>query len=415
VTDDRVRCERRRRRLNTAEIFAAAYLLYPLYVDPYTGKPTDIFDAIEGLCSGGEHRQKRGWFFGFSYWKHLWVDLHAFFPDVSMHFMHGKRAFEKALNVGMKSGDDIYIWGRSDYSEVEAFAQRNAVSVFRVEDGFIRSVGLGSDLTQPLSLVVDGRGIYFDPTRPSTLETLLQNAPIDARLTERAANIRDTLLQNRLSKYNLYREREVDVPKGRKTVLVPGQVEDDASLRYGAPGMGNLELLAAVRRMRPDAFIIYKPHPDVLSGNRTGHVDPAKALQYCNRIETEVGIDSVLCVADEVHTMTSLVGFEALLRGVAVTTHGMPFYAGWGLTEDLHVYPRRSRKLSLEMLVAGTLILYPRYRHPLENRPCEVEEVLAAMPALRERYRRSLLQPLLRGLSRVSQRAFRIISGKIKG
>lgn len=63
--------------------------------------------------------------------------------------------------------------------------------------------------------------------------------------------------------------------------------------------------------------------------------------------------------------MTSLAGFEALLRGKPVTTYGMPFYAGWGLTTDHCHCPRRTRRLTLAQLVAGTLILYPRYVNPL--------------------------------------------------
>ncbi len=56
--------------------------------------------------------------------------------------------------------------------------------------------------------------------------------------------------------------------------------------------------------------------------------------------------------------MTSLTGFEALLRGKAVFTYGLPFYAGWGLTQDRHAHPRRHRRLSIDELVAAALIGY---------------------------------------------------------
>ena len=59
--------------------------------------------------------------------------------------------------------------------------------------------------------------------------------------------------------------------------------------------------------------------------------------------------------------MTSLVGFEGLLRGLNVVCYGLPFYAGWGLTQDRHRIERRTRQLTLDDLVAGTLIEYPRY------------------------------------------------------
>ena len=43
-------------------------------------------------------------------------------------------------------------------------------------------------------------------------------------------------------------------------------------------------------------------------------------------------MDVLLGIVDEVHTLTSLTGFEALLRGIEVHAYGGPFYAGWGLT-----------------------------------------------------------------------------------
>ena len=70
---------------------------------------------------------------------------------------------------------------------------------------------------------------------------------------------------------------------------------------------------------------------------------------------------TLLSGVDEVHVLTSLAGFEALLRGKKVTCYGQPFYAGWGLTDDRMPPARRTRRLTLDELVAGTLILYPTY------------------------------------------------------
>ncbi len=88
---------------------------------------------------------------------------------------------------------------------------------------------------------------------------------------------------------------------------------------------------------------------------------------------------------DELHTLTSLSGFEALLRGVPVTVYGRPFYAGWGLTRDITPCGR-GRVLSLEQLAAGALILYPRYLDPLTRLPCGPETVIDRL-ARRELWR----------------------------
>jgi len=81
----------------------------------------------------------------------------------------------------------------------------------------------------------------------------------------------------------------------------------------------------------------------------------------CDEVAGDVPIDVLLEKVDQVHVMTSLSGFEALLRRRHVVVHGQPFYSGWGLTEDLDPVHRRRRRLSIDELVAATLILYPSY------------------------------------------------------
>jgi capsular polysaccharide export protein len=145
-------------------------------------------------------------------------------------------------------------------------------------------------------------------------------------------------------------------------VLVPGQVESDASIFYGAPDLHtNLALLQAVRAAEPEAWIVYKPHPDVVAGLR-GEGSPQADLQHwCDALLTEGCMDQLLKEVDAVHVLTSLAGFEALLRGVEVHTWGLPFFAGWGLSHDRLTCPRRGRQLQLDELVYAALVAYPRY------------------------------------------------------
>ena len=75
--------------------------------------------------------------------------------------------------------------------------------------------------------------------------------------------------------------------------------------------------------------------------------------------------------------MTSLLGFEALIRNKTVACVGTPFYAGWGLTEDRgDVPPRRREDVSLEGLAHAALIDYPRYFDPVTGTACPVEVVV---------------------------------------
>ena len=118
-------------------------------------------------------------------------------------------------------------------------------------------------------------------------------------------------------------------------------------------------------------MIIYKPHPDVEAGLRRGTV---KAEGLADLVASGADPAALLEQVDEVWTMTSLLGFEALLRGRAVTVLGAPFYAGWGLTTDLGEIPqRRSARPALAGLVHAALIDYPRYLDPVTGLPCPVE------------------------------------------
>jgi len=172
-------------------------------------------------------------------------------------------------------------------------------------------------------------------------------------------------------------------------VLVVGQVESDAAIRHGAPEVRtNMGLLRAVRACRPDAWLIYKPHPDVVARLRTSGQDEARARHWCDDIVIDASMDQLLRAVDEVHVLTSLAGFEALLRGKPVVAWGQPFYAGWGLTEDRCPQPlRRGRQLSLDELTAAVLIRYPTYVSRVTGYFSSPEQVLKELLDWREQER----------------------------
>ena len=239
--------------------------------------------------------------------------------------------------------------------------------IIRVEDGFIRSKGLGANFRPPLSLVFDDLGIYFDARSPSRLENILQHSQFTPAELKRSKELISFLREHKLTKYNLG-INHVSLPtdsRGKKVILVPGQVDSDASIKYGSPRFkNNKELLAEVRRQHPDAYICYKPHPDLVSGARADKPLWDGIESQVNYLITEGDIISWIQAVDEVHTLTSTVGFEALMHGKPVFTYGLPFYASWELTNDWLDCPRRTAKRTLEELVYATLIEYPTYLNP---------------------------------------------------
>lgn len=302
--------------------------------------------------------------------------------------------------AAVPDGAVVLLWGSRPLPS-EAVGR---VQPVRLEDGFLRSVGLGADLAQPLSWVLDRRGLYYDATRPSDLEHILQSAAFTDELRDRAARLRERIVTSRITKYNVGAGTWRAPAEANRVILVPGQVEHDASLKYGAPGVAsNIGLLSAVRRANPDAYLVYKPHPDVVAGLRAKGENEDAAAQWCDEIVIDVGMDALLPVVDEIHLMTSLTGFEALLRGKNVTCYGQPFYAGWGLTTDILPVTRRKRALCLDELVAGALIMYPRYAGRTAG--CRIspeqalDELLAwrtSSPGVLKAVWRKFLRPVLR-------------------
>ncbi|MDB5647507.1 MAG: hypothetical protein JWQ05_3176, partial [Methylobacterium sp.] len=256
----------------------------------------------------------------------------------------------------------------------------------RMEDGFLRSVGLGASLQPGASIVVDDRGIYYDPRTESRLAVILKTASFTPDLAARAKALREGVIERRLTKYNVGLSDEAEPwPTDRRIVLVPGQVEDDASVRYGSPIVrSNRDLLRAARARNPDAFLLYKPHPDVEAGFRPGAIPEVEARTLADRIVGGLSIVDLLDRAHHVETMTSLAGFEALIRGLSVAVHGRPFYAGWGLSEDLTPGADRGRRLTLDELVAGALLLYPLYLDPVAMKPCSAEQLLDRLSEARD-------------------------------
>ncbi len=292
----------------------------------------------------------------------------------------------RAVEIARREQRQIGVWATREPPGLTDLCAAAGQPLARIEDGFIRSVGLGSDLIPGASIVVDRTGIYFDPTAPSDLETILSSHRFDDALRARAARLRERVVATRLSKYNLQGSKTPAVRRdGRPTILVPGQVEDDLSVRRGGGEIqDNLSLLARVREQRPDARILFKPHPDVEAGHRAGRIPEAAALRFADDYLRAGAPPDLLDAVDEVHTLTSLMGFEAVLRGVPTTVFGQPFYAGWGLTTDQGPpCPRRGRTLTLDELVAGALILYPLYLDPQTREPCPPEQLVEALAARR--------------------------------
>ncbi|MGI9169175.1 MAG: capsular polysaccharide biosynthesis protein [Caulobacteraceae bacterium] len=384
ATTDEVSSLRRTARRSPEELFAAAYLLYARYVDPLTGEPSDAESALERLIEFRDRADRLAGYtacLGYAPWKHGSARTLLYSP-------RGETAFfaraGSAVRAAARRGGRVVFWAGRETPKLavalEGGEAAGAAPLLRMEDGFIRSRGLGSDFHRAASVVLDDLGVYYDATRPSRLEVILQAGGFGPAMLARAARLRERMVAAGLSKYNLWTRARAatDWPADRFKLLVVGQVENDKSILKGCEDVRtNLGLLRAARAAHPDAFIVFKPHPDVEAGNRIGAVAQADVASLADGTASGADIDTCLSLCDGVATMTSLAGFEALLRDKQVWTWGRPFFAGWGLTRDALDFPRRNRVLALDELVAGALIAYPIYIHPPTGLPCRAEDLVA--------------------------------------
>lgn len=394
-TDDRAKgpvaeaaFARRGRTVDAETMFAGAFLSYARYADPVTRRAVDFHGAVDRLLDWrARHRaydRTPVYCYGFSRWKR--AAARNFLVGQEGKVIFRRWAYPWALPAKVEPGAArAAVWGSKDRAGfAEACAERN-IPLSRVEDGFLRSVGLGSNLLIPGSLIVDTRGIYYDASRPSDLEVLLAETEFNAGLLARARALRQRIVAMALTKYNLPDKllKLRDHAAGRPIALVVEQVPADTAIRLaGGNFPGNLAFLQAVRDERKDHFIAYKEHPDLVAGNRKGRLPERDILRFADMVVPEGNIATLYADVDELHVQSSTSGFEALMRGTKVVVWGRPFYAGWGLTDDRLKQLRRNRTLSLDALVAATLILYPRYIDVLSGIPCSVEDYLESLADL---------------------------------
>lgn len=415
-------------RISVPMLFYAAYLEYSYYGDPASmgikQGHASLQTALEWLIRNQAHAKRyQGAILSYelSHWKipfvrqfintpynHLTIQPKSLLAKAQA-FIGNTPTTPPIDSYKKRHYDFVVAWGTTQAQRIRASdAYRNS-TVLCMEDGFIRSQGLGAALLPPLSVVLDSQGIYYNPRLPSDLERLLTSIVLDEAMASEAERLRHAILTQRISKYNVGNAHTLPVPSDRPIHLVVGQVEDDASVRNSlATICTNADLLKKTREQHSSAFIIYKPHPDVEAGLRRGTID-SKTLALADCVAHDIALPDCLNACQYVHTISSLSGFEALLRHKHVTCHGLPFYAGFGLTHDIpndgrdyqQAIQRRKREtpLSLQALVYATLIAYPLYVLPNGVGLASVWQVIAYLqniakqpPQYQNRWQRHLMQ-----------------------
>ncbi|EBA12926.1 capsular polysaccharide biosynthesis protein [Roseobacter sp. CCS2] len=277
-------------------------------------------------------------------------------------------------------GDLVGVWGHSPTSpRGEAMAEIKNSPLLRIEDSFLRSVGLGRDGYPPIGLNIDRKGAHYDPKTPSDLEIILTEDPLDnTALLNRARAGIAALKSDHISKYNRF-DPALPAPEPGY-VLVIDQSRQDASIKVcGADSNTFREMLFYAQTEHPGTQIIIKSHPEMVAGHRQGYFTQKDSSAQIAFADHNVSPWALLDGAIAVYTVSSQLGFEAILAGHKPVVFGQPFYCGWGLSDDRTPVQRRQRNLTRAQLFAGAMILYPTWYDPFHDRLCSYEEAAATL------------------------------------
>lgn len=393
LTHDQQVCDRRSAGLTLPQLVYVSLVEYPTYLHPERQVICEVEEVVDWLILQLESDSVDVCYaVGFSLWKRAFVKQFVGRLAGSVVFVVNQKQAElklaQASAKNSKQRCSVLLWGRGPAEwakKLRCQYQQESLQVWFMEDGFLRSVGLGADLRRPSCLVIDRQGMYYDSSENSDVIDILNAIDLTAAQQSRADTLVADIRRFAVTKYNVGRPQDSsallsrlkasaqndvqvdhDNSESREIIIVPGQFENDLSIACSLGEIKtNIALLAQVRADYPSAFIIFKEHPDVYSGVRSGALGEFAAKQFADLYLADIDMDSLLLCADRVCTLTSLTGFEALLRNKAVTVYGSPFYAGWGLTSDKLDLPGRLRaegkSLSLSELVYGAMIEYSRY------------------------------------------------------
>ena len=314
--------------------------------------------------------------------------------------------FDKGTNISIINSyekqnvyaDVYFCWGTRSYlgqliNVYNSKLYKKKICI--VEDGFLRSIitnACAKELTKyhrGISFTFDCKSAYYDARQASTLELLLNDSSliISDDQKQRARACIDRIVETHLSKYNHQPIFEPHIGReGVKKVLVVDQTYGDMSIAKGLADNSTFEkMLECAIRENPDADIIVKTHPDTIAGDKGYYT----AIKQHDNIYTQtepINPISLIKYCDKVYVCTTQFGFEALMCGKEVHVFGMPFYAGWGLTNDRQKCVRRTNTRTLEEVFYIAYIMYSYYVNPDKKCRCEIEEAMDYLLKLRDEY-----------------------------
>lgn len=283
--------------------------------------------------------------------------------------------------------DEVIQWGimeSHNKKSVSNLMNSFGKKPFIIEDGFIRSVGIGLSKEPALSITLCGDTAYYDSYNVSSFEKVLNSDRVftDEELTKAKDTIR-LITENHISKYNDSPHLPVSIGRdsSRKVLVVDQRYGDQSVFCAKANEKDFQRMLIEAIQDNPDADILIKRHPDAVKGEKGSYFSD-KNVEFTRDIDNVYLIDydihphQLLEIVDKVYVCSSGLGFEALLYNKEVICYGVPFYSNWGITTDKINEDRRVKNRSIEEVFYVSYIECSRYYSPHLHRVCSIEDCI---------------------------------------
>lgn len=284
----------------------------------------------------------------------------------------------------LKNVEAVICWGfRPTSAKAMKYAKSHQLRCWQLEDGFLRSYHT-SDLSPLLALIVDQTGVYYESRRASDLEMTIHDVSIDSMdVMTKVKFSRDAILKFQLSKYNHAPDLNDGVIRSDDlaSVLVVDQTDGDMSVVCGGASEASFaDMLHAALLENPTATIYVKTHPEVSAGRKGGYLTEIHNSERVVVVRDTVNPIDLIQKMDRVYVVTSQMGFEALMCGKPVVCFGVPWYAGWGVTDDRVIdspaWKRRIKKRTVDELFAAAYLHYTRYLNPFTHERGTIFDVI---------------------------------------
>lgn len=171
----------------------------------------------------------------------------------------------------------------------------------------------------------------------------------------------------------------------RRRILLADRVMGDCPVTGSGANAQTFLRMWSAACAENDADIIIKSHPDVAADRAKGFLT-SYAEGRVHFIGNSVSSHSVV---DEVRTVSSRLGLDALLRGIPVVTPGVSTYAAWDLTPEraggatATAAPARHR-YRVDIDEFTSTLFRPRHRSNVAGLPCGTEDLMTELYRARQ-------------------------------